>query len=166
MRAAGAVQAAARTLDPRVLISGVTTLDAIVSRAVAPWRFSVWVFGVFAALAVALASGGLFSIVSLDVGRRRRELAVRVALGAQRGDILRSVLMPAMRRLLAGVAIGVLVAAAASGLLRTILFGVEPLDVATYVIVTVLISVVVMTAAYVPARRAARVDPLATLRGD
>ena len=114
LRSVAAVQAAARALDPRVLISGVTTMEAIVARALAPWRFSVWVFGLFAALAVALATGGLFSIVSLDVGRRRRELAVRVALGAQRGDILRSVLVPAMQRLLAGVAFGVLVAAAAS----------------------------------------------------
>ena len=135
LRSVAAVQAAARALDPRVLISGVTTMDAIVERALAPWRFSVWVFGLFAALAVALAAGGLFSIVSLDVGRRRRELAVRVALGAQRGDILRSVLLPAVQRLLAGATFGVLVAAAASGALRGMLFDVEPLDAGTYVTV-------------------------------
>jgi putative ABC transport system permease protein len=164
LRAAAAVQAAARELDPRVLISGLTTMDAIVARALAPWRFSVWVFGVFAALAVVLASGGLFSIVSLDVGRRRRELAVRVALGAQRRDIVKSVLLPALQRLAAGIAFGLIVSAAASGILRAMLFGVEPLDGATYVAVTLAISLVVMGASYLPARRAARVDPLLTLR--
>jgi putative ABC transport system permease protein len=164
LRSSAAVQAAARALDPRVLVSNVTTMDEVVARAVAPWRFSVWVFGLFAALAVALATGGLFSVVSLDVGRRRRELAVRVALGAQRGDILRSVLVPAMQRLLAGVVLGVLVAAGASGVLRGILFGVEPLDAATYVTVTLLVSGVVMAASYLPARRAAGADALAALR--
>jgi putative ABC transport system permease protein len=139
-------------------------MDAIVERALAPWRFSVWVFGLFAALAVALATGGLFSIVSLDVGRRRRELAVRVALGAQRGDILRSVLFPAVQRLVAGAAFGVLVAAAASRALRGMLFDVEPLDAATYVTVTLLVSGVVMAASYFPARRAARADALPALR--
>jgi putative ABC transport system permease protein len=166
LRVAAAVQAAARGLDPRVLVSGVTTMEAIVARALAPWRFSVWVFGVFAALAVVLASGGLFSIVSLDVGRRRRELAVRVALGAQRRDILQSVLFPAMKRLLAGLAFGVLVSVATSGVLRSMLFGIEPLDAATYASVTLLLSLVVMAASYLPARRAAGVDPLLTLRSE
>jgi putative ABC transport system permease protein len=147
-----------------VLVSNITTMDAVVSRAVAPWRFSVWLFGLFAALAVALATGGHFSVVSLDVGRRRQELAVRMALGAQRGDILRSVLRPAMQRLLAGVALGVLVAVGASGVLRGMLFGVEPLDAMTYVTVILLVSAVVMAASYVPARRAARADALASLR--
>ena len=164
LRVAAAVQAAAREHDPRVLVSGLTTMEGIVARALAPWRFSVWVFGVFAALAVVLASGGLFSIVSLDVGRRRRELAVRVALGAQRRDILQSVLLPAMKRLAAGVVFGLLVSAAASGALRSMLFGIEPLDAATYLSVTVLICLVVLGASYLPARRAARVDPLLTLR--
>ena len=164
LRLAAAVQAVARELDPRVLISGSTTMEGIVARALAPWRFSVWVFGVFAALAVVLASGGLFSIVSLDVARRRRELAVRVALGAQRRDILQSVLAPATRRLLAGLAFGLLVSAATSGVLRSMLFGIEPLDAWTYLSVTVLISLVVIGASYFPARRAARVDPLLTLR--
>jgi putative ABC transport system permease protein len=159
-----AVQAAARALDARVLISNITTMDDIVSHALAPWRFSVWVFGLFAVLAVALATGGLFSVVSLDVGRRRRDLAVRVALGAQRGDILRSVLLPATARLLAGVTLGVVIAASASGVLRGFLFGVEPLDATTYVTVTLLVSAVVMVASYIPARRAAATDALESLR--
>jgi putative ABC transport system permease protein len=164
LRLSAAIQAAARALDPRVLVSSTTTMDAVVARAVAPWRFSVWVFGLFAALAVALATGGLFSVVSLDVGRRRRELAVRVALGAQRGDILWSVLLPAMQRLLAGVALGVSVGAVASGVLRSLLFGVEPLDATTYVTVTLLVCGVVMAASYFPARRAAGADAPASLR--
>jgi len=166
LRVAASVQAAARDLDPRVLVSGVTTMEAIVARALAPWRFSVWLFGVFAALAVVLAGGGLFGIVSLDVGRRRRELAVRVALGARRGDIVRSVLVPAVRRLAAGIALGLAVSAALSGALRALLFGVEPLDASTYAAVTLLVSLVVIGASYLPARRAARIDPLLTLRSE
>jgi len=166
LRVAASVQAAARDLDPRVLVSGVTTMEAIVARALAPWRFSVWLFGVFAALAVVLAGGGLFGIVSLDVGRRRRELAVRVALGARRGDIVRSVLVPAVRRLAAGIALGLAVSAALSGALRALLFGVEPLDASTYAAVTLIVSLVVIGASYLPARRAARIDPLLTLRSE
>src|SRR6185503_14527768 len=166
LRVAASVQAAARDLDPRVLVSGVTTMEAIVARALAPWRFSVWLFGVFAALSVVLASGGLFGIVSLDVGRRRRELAVRVALGARRGDIVRSVLVPAVHRLAAGIALGLAVSASLSGALRALLFGVEPLDASTYAAVTLLVSLVVIGASYLPARRAARIDPLLTLRSE
>ncbi len=86
-RAAAAVQAEARRLDPRVVVDRLTTMDAIVSRAVAPWRFSIWMFTVFASLALVLAAVGLFSLVSLDVAQRRREFAIRLALGARPGDI-------------------------------------------------------------------------------
>ena len=164
LRPSAAVQAAARDLDPRVLVSNITTLDAVVARAVAPWRFSVWVFTLFAALALVLATGGLFSLVSLDVGCRRREFAVRVALGAQRGDIIRSVLGSAMRRLFVGVAIGGLVAAASAGVTRSLLFGVEPLDPGTYGAVIALVCLVVTAASYLPASRAAGAEPLASLR--
>jgi putative ABC transport system permease protein len=161
---AAAVQAEARRLDPGVLIDRLTTMDAIVSRAVAPWRFSVWMFSLFALLAFVLATVGLSSLVSLDVAHRRHEFAVRLALGAQREDIRRSVLLSACWRVGPGLTLGVLAAIAGTRAIRHILFGVDLLDPTTYVTVILLVIVVVAGASWLPAHRAARVDPLALLR--
>jgi ABC-type antimicrobial peptide transport system permease subunit len=165
-RLASAIQAVARRLDPDVVIDRLTTMDAIVGRALAPWRFSVWMLTVFAALAVTLATVGLFSLVSLDVAQRRHEFAVRLALGARRADIVRPVLLGAAGRTLAGIALGVIVAIAATRGIRSLLVGVGTLDVTTYVAVIALVLAVVTLASYVPARRAADIDPLALLRGE
>ncbi len=103
---AAAVQAEARRLDPGALIENVSTLESIVSRAMAPWRFGAWLFSLFAALAFVLATAGLFSVVGLDVSQRRHEFAVRMAIGAEARDVVRSVLVAAGWRVLAGVTIG------------------------------------------------------------
>jgi predicted permease len=161
---AGAVQAEARRLDARVVIDRLTTMDAIVLRAVAPWRFSVWMFTLFAVLAFVLATVGLFSLVSLDVAQRRHEFAVRLAVGAQRGDVRRSVLASALWRVVPGVAFGVLAAVLGTRAIRHILFGVEPMDLTTYLAVIVLVCAVVTAASWLPAHRAAGIDPLALLR--
>lgn len=161
---AGAVQAEVRRLDAGVVIDRVTTMDAIVLRAVAPWRFSVWMFTLFAVLAFVLATVGLVSLVSLDVAQRRHEFAVRLAVGAQRGDVRRSVLVSALWRIVPGVAAGVWAAVLGSRVMRHILFGVEPIDPTTYFAVVILIFGVVTAASWLPAHRAARIDPLALLR--
>ena len=163
---AGAVQTEARRFDSGVVIDRLTTLDAIVLRAVAPWRFSVWMFTVFAGLAFVLAIVGLFSLVSLDVMQRRHEFAVRLAVGAQRSHVLRSVLVSALWRVVPGLAFGLLATLLSTRTIRTILFGVGPTDLATYVAVIVLVFAVVLAASWLPAHRAARVDPLALLRRD
>jgi predicted permease len=165
-RVAAAVHAEARRLDPRVVVDRLTTMEGIVSRAVAPWRFSVWMFTLFAVSAFALAAVGLFSLVSLDVAQRRHEIAVRVALGAQRADILGPLLLAAGGRALAGVSIGLVAAIVGTRGIRGLLFGVGALDVTTYGVVVALVFAVVAVAAYLPARRAAEVDPLTLLRGD
>lgn len=161
---AGAVQAEARRLDASVVIDRLTTMGAIVSRALAPWRFSVWMFTVFAALALLLATVGLFSLVSLDVAHRRHEFAVRLALGAQRGDVRRYVLLAALSRVVPGVTCGVLAGVVGTRFIRHILFGVEPIDPTTYLTVIVLVLAVVTAASWLPAHRAAGIDPLALLR--
>jgi putative ABC transport system permease protein len=163
---AAAIQAEARQVDPRVVIGGVTTMAAVVGRELAPWRFSTWLFGLFAALAFVLATVGLFGVVSLDVLHRSREFAVRLALGAQRRAILARVLRSAGVRVLTGVVIGVLVAAAASRWMRSLLFGIEPFDPVTYGVVIVMVAGVVAVASWLPARRAARIDPLTLLKRD
>jgi putative ABC transport system permease protein len=163
---AAAVQAEARRLDPFVVINSVTTMDAIVSRAIAPWRFSMWSFTLFAVLAFALATVGLFSLVTLDVARRRHEFAIRLALGAQRADLSRLVLRSSLGRVVPGVALGVFAALTSTRAIRHILFGVELLDSPTYAAVVLLVLAVVTAASWLPAYRASGVDPLPLLRHD
>jgi putative ABC transport system permease protein len=160
------VQARARELDPRVVVDGITTMDAVVSRAIAPWRLSAWMLALFAGLAFLLATVGLFSLVSLDVASRRHEFAVRLAVGALGRDILRAVLATTSLQVIAGLGLGVIAAVAATRALQTMLFGIEWIDVATYAAVLCLVLITVSIAAYLPARRASRIDPLALLRRD
>jgi putative ABC transport system permease protein len=161
---AASVQAEARRLDSHVLVDRLTTMDAIVSRAVAPWRFSVWMFTLFALLAFVLATVGLFSVVGLDVAHRRHEFAVRLALGAQRADVRQSVFVSVLWRVVPGVVLGVLTAVFGTRAIRHILFDVHLLDRTTYAAVVVLVLAVVTAASLLPAHRAATVDPLTLLR--
>jgi putative ABC transport system permease protein len=165
-RVAAAVQAEARRLDPRVVIDRLTTMEAIVARAVGPWRFSVWMFTVFAGLALVLAAVGLFSVVSLDVAQRRREFAVRFALGGRRKDVVQPLLAEAGRRLLIGLTLGIVTSLVASQMLRGLLVGVERVDATTYALVITLLAAVVIVAAGVPAWRAASIDPSSVLKRD
>ena len=160
----GMVRGIARELDGTAIVDEITTMDAVVGRAEAPWRLATWMFVLFAGLAFGLAALGLFSLVALEVAYRRREFAIRIALGAPGGAILRAVLARAGRRVAAGIAAGLLFALAASRGVRSLLFGVAPLDAATYAVVLALVLVVVVLAAYLPARRALATDPHAVLR--
>ena len=129
---ASVVRDQAQRLAPGVIVDGVTTLDAIVGRAWAPWRFGAWVFALFALTATALTAVGLFSVVALDVAQRRREFAVRLALGAPERRVAGGVLAAAARRVGVGVAAGLGAAVAASSAMRGLLYGVPALDVPTY----------------------------------
>jgi putative ABC transport system permease protein len=164
VRFAATVEALARARDPHVVIDRVTTMAAIVAREMAPWRFSVWMFGIFATLAFVLASGGLFTRVALEVANRRREFAVRMALGADPSALVRSAMMSAGRWVLVGIACGLGIAVAAARAISRILYQVSPLDPGTYLKVIALVAAVVAMAAYLPARRASKVDPLELLR--
>jgi len=161
---AAPVRTIARSLDPRVVIDRVTTLDAMVARVQAPWRLSAWMFSVSAALASLLAAVGLFSLVALDVASRQREFAIRMALGALPRDILRLAAGCALWQVALGVVSGLLVALAATRAMRGLLFGVVPLDGATYAGVLALVLGIVSLAVYCPARRAAAVQPSTLLR--
>ena len=161
---AGPVRMLARELDPAAIVDSITTMHAVVERAEAPWRLTMWMFVLFAGLAFGLAALGLFSLVALDVAHRGREFAIRLALGATRGTILRGVLVRAGWRVLSGLAVGLVVAVLASRAMRGLLFGIAPGDGVTYAAVFGVVLIAVAIAAYVPARRAARVDPQALLR--
>lgn len=159
-----AVQAEARRMDAQVVVDRVATLEAVVARETAPWRFSVWVLSLFGAMAFLLAGLGLFGLVSMDVAARTRELAIRLALGAQRADVLRAVLVVAGRRVAAGLALGLLAASAGVRALGALLFGVTPFDAPSYAVAIGVILATVAIAAYLPARRAASIEPLRLFR--
>jgi putative ABC transport system permease protein len=142
----------------------VTTLDAVVGRAWAPWRFGAWVFTLFALVATALTAVGLFSVVALDVTERRREFALRLALGATGSAVARGVMSGAARMVAAGVVAGIVAAAVASAAVQRLLYQVPALDLPTYGSVVAVIAVVVIVATYLPVRRATRVAPAEVLR--
>jgi putative ABC transport system permease protein len=124
------------------------------------------VLGAFALSALVLAAVGIYGVVAYGVVQRTRELGIRVALGAGGGSLLRMVLRQGMTPVLAGTAVGLAGALAGGRALRSLLFGVEAGDPATLVAVTVFLSVVALAAIYLPARRAARSDPMAALRNE
>jgi putative ABC transport system permease protein len=161
---AAAIQTQARQRDSRVLVSGISMLDDVVNKEIAPWRFSAWVLALFAGLAFALAMLGLFSLVSLDVANRRREFAIRMAVGATGRHIVAGVVRSTGVRALAGAASGIVVALAATRGLKALLYDIEVIDVRTYISVIVVVSAVTFIAAYLPARRAANANPLTLLR--
>jgi len=158
------VRTVAQSLDASAIVDEVTTMDDVVERAQAPWRLATWMFVLFAGLAFGLSALGLFSLVALEVAYRRREFAIRLALGSPRGSIVKGVLMRAAWRAAAGLAIGFAVAFVASRGLRSLLFGVAPGDVATYAAVLGIVLAAVAVAAWVPAQRALLSDPHAVLR--
>jgi len=161
---ASVLQQLARELDPGAIVDGVATMTSVVQRAQAPWRLSMWMFLLFGALSFGLAVLGLVSVVALDVAHRGREFAIRLALGASNGSILRGVLIRTGWRVALGITAGLGTALLATRAMRSLLFDVAPGDPATYSIVLASVALVVTLAAYLPARRAARADPQALLR--
>jgi len=129
-------------------------------------RFNTLLFGGLAALAVLLAAVGLYGVLSYSVVLRRREIGVRMALGAQAGEVLRMVLRNGLALTLVGLAIGGVGALALTRLMQDLIFGVSPADPITFAGVPVVLAAVALVACYVPARRAAAVDPAQSLRAD
>ncbi len=161
---ASAIRSIARDLDSTAIVDDITTLDAVVARAEAPWRLTMWLFTLFAALAFGLSAVGLFALVALDVAQRQREFAIRSALGASRRAIVRGVLVRAGWRVAAGAAVGVVIALIAGRSMRGVLYGVAPADGWTYFVALTLLCAAMIIAAFVPARRAGRIEPQALLR--
>ncbi len=152
-----------RELSPDVPVK-FTTMEASLAENTAAPRFRTLLLGIFAGLAVILAMAGVYGVMAYTVGQRSGEIGLRMALGADAGDVLRLVLRQGLMLAAAGLAIGLAGAAAAARLIESMLFEVKPNDPATYAGVAVLLGVVALAANYIPARRAARIDPLAALR--
>jgi predicted permease len=146
------------------VIFGVQTMDSLISDSMASRRFSMILLAVFAVLALLLASVGIYGVISYIVSQRTNEIGVRMALGAQQGDILLLILGRGGRLAALGVAIGLAVALALTRLMASLLYGVGATDPPTFAAVAVLLTMVGLAACYIPARRAAKVDPMVALR--
>ncbi|HET7260146.1 MAG TPA: ABC transporter permease [Candidatus Acidoferrum sp.] len=158
------VRRAVAEIDPREVIYNVQTLNEVISDSFSARRLSMILLGVFAALALALACAGIYGVISYLVGQRTHEIGVRIALGAQRGDVLRLILGEGARMALLGVCVGVAASLALTRLMSRLLFGVSATDPLTFAGVGVALALVALAACYIPAQRALRVDPLAALR--
>jgi predicted permease len=158
------VRRSVQELDSREVIYGVQTMDQVLAGALAPRRLSMILLGVFAGLALVLACVGIYGVVSYLVGQRTHEIGVRIALGAQRSDVMRMVLSEGAKMALVGVAAGLAAAFGLTRLMANQLFGVTAHDPLTYAAVAVILMVVALVACYLPARRAMRLDPVAALR--
>jgi len=153
-----------RELDPNLPLFNVRTLADLQADAVAPARLVASLTGAFSLLALALGAVGLYGMIAYATARRTREMGVRMALGARRGDILRLYIGQGLKLLLVGLAIGLAASLALAPLLASLLFGVEPTDAPTLAGVTLVLLLVGAMACYLPARRATRVDPMIALR--
>ncbi len=141
-------------------------MDEVLDQTLRSQRFSAFVLGVFAALALALASVGIYSILSYIVRGRSREIGIRTALGARTGDVLRMVVAEGMTPTLAGIAAGALAALGSARVLEKLVFGVSAWDPLTLAAVAGVLTVVALVASLVPAYRASRLDPIEVLRAD
>ena len=163
---ARAVEAAVQELDQELPVSRVLSMTQLMQDAIARQRLSTVILGVFAFVAIVLAAVGLYGVVAHSVTERTREIGVRMALGAERSQVLGLFVRHGVATAAAGTVVGLAGAYALSRWLETLLFGVEPTDPLTFVAVAIVLLVVAAAACYVPARRAARIDPLVALRAD
>ena len=151
-------------LDRQLAVADVQTLEQVISESTAPRRFNLYVLAAFAALAVALAAIGIYGVISYSVAQRTHEIGIRMALGAQRGDVLRQVVRQGLLLTGAGVLIGIVGALALTRFLASLLYEVKPTDPLTFLAMSVLLAGVALLASYLPARRATKVDPMVALR--
>jgi predicted permease len=158
------VRRAVAEIDSREAVYNVQTLDTVISSSFAARRLSMILLGIFATLALVLACVGIYGVISYLVGQRTREIGVRMALGAQPGDVLRLVIGHGTNMALIGVIIGICAALGLTRLMANQLFGVSAHDPLTFAGVAVLLVIVAVVASYIPARRAMRVDPMIALR--
>jgi putative ABC transport system permease protein len=161
---AGAVREAIAKLNGQNVMYETKTMDAIIAESLAARRFSMILLSVFAALALLLSSIGIYGVISYVVGQRTREIGIRIALGAPRGNVLRLMLGEGMKMTVIGIVAGVVAAVGLTRLMAQLIYGVSATDPVTFAGVVIVLTVVAMAACYVPARRAMRVDPMVALR--
>jgi predicted permease len=161
---APAMRATIHALDRSAPVSEVQTMERVVAEATGQSRFYLVLLGTFAAVALVLAGVGIYGVMSHVVSRRAREIGIRMALGAERSEVIRMVIWQGMFSALFGLAVGLVAALGLTRLLANLLYSVKPADPGTFVIASVALALVALGASYIPARRAARVDPMVALR--
>ncbi len=161
---AGPVREAIRSVDKGIPTYNLRTMNDVVAISAAPRRVPVLLLSAFAGVAMLLAMLGIYGVTSYYVTQRTHEIGVRMALGAQIGDVLKLVLRRAMLLAAIGIGVGIAGAFAVTRYLTTLLFGVKPIDIVTFVAVAIALAIVVLVACLVPARRAAKIDPLEALK--
>jgi predicted permease len=161
---AASIRDALRGFDSKAVMFHTETMDNVIARSLASRRFAMILLAAFAALALALSSIGIYGVISYIAGQRANEIGIRIALGAQRGDILKIVLGHGARLSLTGVPVGLVAAAGLTRLMTTILYGVNATDRLTFAVVVIVLTVVALMACYIPARRAMKVDPVVALK--
>jgi putative ABC transport system permease protein len=163
---AAPARAAVRDVDRDLVVNEVQPLDTRVAQSIARPRLSVWLLTGFSGVALLLAAVGIYGVMAYTVSQRTREIGVRMALGADPGNVKRLVVRQGMRPALLGVLVGLLAALAASRLLASLLYGVSAIDPVTFVLVPLFLSGVALVATYLPARRATRVLPTVALQAE
>ncbi|HMY76670.1 MAG TPA: FtsX-like permease family protein, partial [Blastocatellia bacterium] len=148
------------------VVFGAQTLKEILAESLAAQRFAMILLEAFAAVALLLASIGLYGVISYLAGQRTHELGIRLALGAQRRDVLRLVLSDGMKPACGGVALGLIVALGLTRLLANLLYGVSATDPLTFAATAALLAAIALLACWLPARRATKVDPVVALRSE
>jgi len=159
-----AIRTAVWAIDPALPISRMQTMERVRSNYLGPQQFNLVLVALFGALALILAAAGLYGVAAYSVAQRRREIGIRMAMGAQAKDVLRLVLGYGTKLAVLGVAVGSLTALVLTRLVSSLLYGISEHDPLTFVGVAVLLLSVAVIASYIPARRAMRVDPLVALR--
>jgi putative ABC transport system permease protein len=140
------------------------SMDDALAESIGDWRFYMRLLGLFASVAVILAVVGIYGVMSYSVNERVHEIGIRMALGAQRGDVLGMVTKLGLKLTCIGVGVGILLAFGVTQLIARFLFGVKPTDPLTYAAVALVLGAVAMLACFIPAQRAVRVDPMVALR--
>jgi predicted permease len=158
------IREAVRQVDASAAVANVATMNAVIARSLGSPRFYFSLLGTFAAIAVVLAVAGLYGVLSYVVAQRTREIGIRSALGSSRGGIMRLVALEGFRLVVAGVVIGLAGGAVVTRLMESMLYGISPLDVSTWALAVLLMTLAAMVAGLIPARRAAKVDPVIAMQ--
>jgi hypothetical protein len=163
---AASLRTAVRTVDPKLVVLNVLPMETIVGNTIASRKFNAALLGLFAALALALAATGVYGVLQYSVIQRRREMGIRIAIGATSSDMIRLIVGQAVGLAAIGVAIGLAGAFALTRVIRSLLFNIDPLDALTFGASAAVLLLIAVLSSYLPARRALRIDPTVAMRAD